>query len=30
MKEAYEAERNKEFAAHVCAKFPTKIEPKKQ
>jgi hypothetical protein len=29
MKDAYEAERDKEFAVHVCAKFPRKIDPKK-
>jgi hypothetical protein len=28
MKEAYEAERDKEFAAHVCAKFPRINKPK--
>jgi hypothetical protein len=28
MKEAYEAERDKEFAAHVCAKFPRANKPK--
>jgi hypothetical protein len=29
MKQTYEAERDKEFAAHTCAKFPTAINPKK-
>ena len=28
MKETYEAERDKEFAAHVCAKFPRANKPK--
>jgi hypothetical protein len=29
MKQAYEAERDKEFAAHACATFPRAINPKK-
>ncbi len=29
MKEAYEAERDKAFASHVCANFSRKIVPKK-
>jgi hypothetical protein len=28
MKEAYEAERDKEFAAHVCAKYSRSNNPK--
>ncbi len=30
MKRTYEAERDKEFAAHACDKFPRTINPKKQ
>ncbi|MGB7496728.1 MAG: hypothetical protein WBR26_16265 [Candidatus Acidiferrum sp.] len=29
MKQAYEAERDKRFAAHVCAKFPKANNPNK-
>ena len=29
MKQTYEAERDKEFAAHDCGKFPKAIHPKK-
>jgi hypothetical protein len=29
MKETYEAERDKEFAAHTCAKFPRAMNPRK-
>jgi hypothetical protein len=29
MKQAYEAERDKEFAAHVCRDLPKAINPKK-
>lgn len=29
MKQVYEAERDKEFAAHVCAKFPGANKPNK-
>jgi len=29
MKETYEAERDKGFVAHACAKFPRAINPKK-
>lgn len=29
MKQAYEAERDKAFAAHVCANFSVEIDPKK-
>jgi hypothetical protein len=29
MKEAYKAERDKEFAAHICAKFPRTNKPNK-
>jgi hypothetical protein len=29
MKQTYEAERDKEFAAHACATFPRAINPKK-
>jgi hypothetical protein len=29
MKQTYEAERDKEFAAHVCSKFPKANNPKK-
>ena len=30
MKETYEAQRDKEFAAHDCAKAPRSIHPKKK
>jgi hypothetical protein len=29
MKQAYEAERDKEFAAHACSEFPKANKPKK-
>jgi hypothetical protein len=29
MKQTYEADRDKEFTAHACAKFPRVINPKK-
>ncbi len=29
IKQTYESERDKAFAAHVCANFPVEIDPKK-